>query len=133
MEIKWETLQAKAKRAVSAAMRGSGCCYTANSRYNLRIVMKAIGDALVNAIAAKGNAPRLSAQARIENVLHAWEVAAHGVIDDWDVRRIGKLVQLFPEIVPPKYRSASMTAQLVDNEAGDDCEWVVYFTEPFPR
>ena len=133
MKVKWGTLQAKAKRAVSTAMRGSGCAYTANSHYNIRIVMKALGDALVNAIAAKGNAPQLNADAKIEKVLQAWEVAAYGVIDDWDIRRIGRLVQLFPEIVPAKYRSASMTAQLVDNEAGDDCEWVVYFTEWFGR
>ncbi len=133
MEIKWEALQAKAKRAVSTAMRGNACAYTANSHDNLRIVMKALGDAIANAIAAKGNAPQLNAEAKIENVLQAWEVAAHGVIDDWDIRRVGKLVQLFPEIVPAKYRSASMTAELVDNEAGDDCEWVVYFTEPFGR
>ena len=114
-------------------MRGNACAYTANRHYNIRIVMKALGDALLTAIAAKGNAPQLNAEAKIENVLQAWEVAAHGVIDDWDIRRVGRLVQVFPEIVPAKYRSASMTAELVDNEAGDDSEWVVFFTERFGR
>jgi len=52
------------------------------------------------------------------------------VLDAWDVRRAGKLIEIFPSTVPAKYVKAKITAELVDNEAGTDCDWVVFFGEP---
>lgn len=51
------------------------------------------------------------------------------LIDRWDVRQVGKLIEIFPEIVPPRYRGRRIEANLVDNAAGDDSEWVVFFHE----
>jgi hypothetical protein len=54
------------------------------------------------------------------------------VIDNWDVRRVGKLVELFPSIVPQKFHNANIVAEMVDNETGDDCDWVVFFETERP-
>jgi len=52
------------------------------------------------------------------------------IIGNWDVRKVKKLIELFPSIVPAKYANAKITCDLVDNEAGTDCDWVVFFGEP---
>jgi hypothetical protein len=52
------------------------------------------------------------------------------IVEKWDVRKVSKLVEAFPNIVPVRFRdlsSAKVAADLVDNDAGDDCDWVVYF------
>ncbi len=52
------------------------------------------------------------------------------LIDKWDVREVSKLVAAFPDIVPARFRDVSnvkIAADLVDNDAGDDCDWIVYF------
>jgi len=52
------------------------------------------------------------------------------IIDNWDIRKVKKLVELFPGIVPAKYAKAKITCDLVDNEAGTDCDWEVFFDVP---
>ncbi len=52
------------------------------------------------------------------------------LVDKWDLRKASKLVEAFPNIVPARPRDLSnvkVAADLVDNDAGDDCDWVVYF------
>lgn len=61
-------------------------------------------------------------QAWSEVVLRARE-AGLKIIDRWDVRRVGKLIELFPECAPPRMRSKPLTCYLDD--AGGDSEWVV--------
>jgi hypothetical protein len=46
------------------------------------------------------------------------------VIDAWDVRCIGRLIDLFPESVPKQYRNAAMTCYMADDE---DSTWMVDF------
>jgi hypothetical protein len=52
------------------------------------------------------------------------------LIDKWDVRKVSKLVEAFQNIVSTRFRNlnnAKIIADLVDNENGDDGDWVVYF------
>jgi hypothetical protein len=52
------------------------------------------------------------------------------LIDKCAVRKMSKLVAAFPNIVSTRFRNlsnAKITADLVDNENSDDCDWVVYF------
>lgn len=49
--------------------------------------------------------------------------AGFKIIDQWDVRRVGKLIELIPECAPPKMRNKLLTCYLDD--AGGDSEWVV--------
>lgn len=44
------------------------------------------------------------------------------LIDRWDVRQVGKLIELFPEAVPVKYRGVPLQAYMADDE---DCTWMV--------
>lgn len=46
------------------------------------------------------------------------------VIDGWDVRAVGRLIDLFPECVAKQYRNAAITAYMADD---DDCTWMVEF------
>ena len=54
-------------------------------------------------------------------VLRARE-AGFKLIDGWDVRRVGKLVELFPQSVPSKYRGKQLTCYMADNSSFD---WMV--------
>lgn len=44
------------------------------------------------------------------------------LIDNWDVRQVGKLIELFPGCVPAKYRAKQLTCYMADNE---NCDWMV--------
>ena len=44
------------------------------------------------------------------------------LINRWDVRRVNKLIKLFPEAVPAKYRGTQLVAYMADDE---DCTWMV--------
>lgn len=52
------------------------------------------------------------------------------IVNNWDVRRVGALVDLFPETVPKYLRNASMICFVADNEDGD---WMVEFDSDKPR
>lgn len=49
-----------------------------------------------------------------------------GVDDKWDVRRVGKLIELFPGCVPAKYLGKQLTCYQADNEAS---AWMVEIDE----
>ena len=59
-------------------------------------------------------------------VLRAREAGLQ-LIDNWDVRMVGKLIELFPESVPARYRGKQLTCYMADNE---DCDWMVEVDEP---
>jgi hypothetical protein len=44
------------------------------------------------------------------------------LINRWDVRRVNKLIELFPEAVPTKYRNTQLVAYMADDE---DSTWIV--------
>lgn len=44
------------------------------------------------------------------------------LIDRWDVRRVNKLIELFPEAVPAKYRNTRLNVYMADDEEGT---WMV--------
>lgn len=54
-------------------------------------------------------------------VLRAREAGLQ-LIDSWDVRNVGKLIELFPESVPARYRGEQLTCYMEDSENGD---WIV--------
>lgn len=50
------------------------------------------------------------------------ESEAHKIVDKWDVRSAGKLIELFPEALPKKYQNAKF-----DVDMDEDGEWKIYF------
>lgn len=128
MEFKWEALKGKAKKEVSRRMHNNHSVFMTSVGFAHDMVEQALGQVLFDCINGPGHAP--NPEKAVDQMLTEWEEAALKVIENWDARQVGKLIQLFPKIVPAKHRSASMTAELVDNAAGDDCEWVVFFSNP---
>lgn len=59
-------------------------------------------------------------------VLRAREAGLQ-LIDNWDVREVGKLIELFPASVPAKYRANHLTCYMADNEG---CDWMVEVAQP---
>lgn len=53
-----------------------------------------------------------------------WTEEAVKIVEDWDVRMVGKLIQLFPACIPRKYHGLSIRAEMADNENAD---WIVCF------
>lgn len=54
-------------------------------------------------------------------VLRARE-AGYDLIDRWDVRQVGKLIELMPECVPSRYRGVNLVCYMADDEAST---WMV--------
>lgn len=59
-------------------------------------------------------------------VLQAREAGLR-LIDNWDVRMVGKLIELFPDCVSGRYHGKPLTCFVADNEAGD---WMVEVAYP---
>jgi hypothetical protein len=55
-------------------------------------------------------------------ILKEWEDYGVGLIDRWDVRCVGKLIELFPSCVPAHWQGKRLVAEIMDNE---NCDWVV--------
>ena len=49
----------------------------------------------------------------------------YDLIMRWDVRCAGKLLELFPGCIPKNHQGRPFKAELLDNEAGDDCDWTL--------
>lgn len=48
------------------------------------------------------------------------------LIDNWDVRQVGKLIELFPACVPKRYHGKKLTCYLADCKRSD---WIVEVIE----
>lgn len=59
-------------------------------------------------------------------VLRAREAGLE-IIDNWDVRRVGKLIELFPESVPAKLRGKPLICEM---GVEGDCDWIVVAEKP---
>lgn len=57
------------------------------------------------------------------------DVKEHGckAINNWDVRAIARLIEIFPESVPAMYRGKQLTCYMADNENSD---WIVEVAQP---
>lgn len=53
-----------------------------------------------------------------------WTEEAVKIIKQWDVRCVGKLVELFPACIPKRFHGLAMRAEMADNE---DADCIVYF------
>ena len=58
-------------------------------------------------------------------VLETWADYGCRLIDNWDVRMVGKLIELFPSCVPKHWHGKQLIADY--NDGGD---WIVGLTEP---
>lgn len=57
------------------------------------------------------------------DVLEDWITYGLKLIDDWDVRGVGRLAEIFPGCIPVGWRGRRFNAEMLDNETSD---WVIY-------
>lgn len=77
------------------------------------------------ALTAKAPDQRLDV-AWAQVVLRAREAGLQ-LIDNWDVRMVSKLIEIFPDSVPASYRGKQLTCYMADNP---DCDWMVEVSQP---
>ena len=94
-EIKFETLKKKAKDAACAKMSG-----------------------------AESVMMMLSTHKHWRANIVDMRQSACEVIDKWDIREVGKLIDIFPFIIPPSYHNKKITIYMADNE---NCDWMIKF------
>ena len=78
------------------------------------------GDWVGLAAKSESNSKRLDV-AWYQVVLRAREAGLQ-LIEKWDIRQVGKLIELFPDCVPKKYRGKKLVCFMADNE---NCDWMV--------
>lgn len=55
-------------------------------------------------------------------ILREWQDWGIHAIENWDVRCVGKLIELFPSCVPTHWHGRKLECWIEDNE---NCEWMV--------
>lgn len=76
-------------------------------------------------MAAKSQQSKKLDVAWIQVILRAREAGLQR-IDRWDVRAVGRLIQIFPDSVPANYRGKQLTCYMSDTEDGG---WIVEVNE----
>ena len=56
-------------------------------------------------------------------ILDEWQEYGQNIIEEFDVRMVGKLAELFPSCVPAHWKGRKLGAEMLDNA---NCDWVVY-------
>lgn len=56
------------------------------------------------------------------DILEEWQDYGQKIIEEWDVRCVGKLAELFPSCVPAYWKGQRLLAYMADNE---NCDWMV--------
>ena len=128
MDISFDKLKDKVKQVVSERLRqGWHTCYP--GPYTWDAAFKVLPDVIARAVQdgvgpSKGRAHELEDQTidACNAMLAEIEVEAHKVVDGWDIRNAGKLIELFPEALPKKYQKAKF-----DIDMDEDGEWKLFF------
>ena len=68
--------------------------------------------------------PAVEMRVKPGKLVDEWADEALKIVDRWDVRMVAKLIELFPESIPKKFRGLPMAAYMADNE---NCDWMVQF------
>ena len=140
-EYNYETIKAKAKRQLSESLRlNYGFGMTEN--YRTERLIEAMPAVLATLLSGEqvDQAIRMASPGKtgadcslrastivvdkLESVVKGWEQQAHREIDNWDVRNVRKLIELFPNTVAARYRKLPITVYMADE---DDCPWKVVF------
>jgi len=59
-------------------------------------------------------------------ILDEWQAYGQRIIEAWDVRCVGKLIELFPSCIPAHWKGRKLKAAMADNE---NCDWIVFPVE----
>lgn len=146
-EYNYETIKAKAKRQLSDSLRlkyGAGSVENYRTEYLIEAMPTVLtsllsGEQVDRAIRIGSPGETITDRSlrastivvgKLEAVVKGWEQQAHREIDNWDVRNVGKLIELFPNTVAARYRKLPITVYMADE---DDCPWKVVFGDQDSR
>ncbi len=110
---KWEVIKREAVREFFNLSGGNG-----------NIISGPEGDAAFLAIVEQCN--RMGGEQAMQpatKILDEWRDYGCRLIDKWDIRMVGKLVELFPSCVPAYWKGRKLRAEMADNE---NCDWIVF-------
>jgi hypothetical protein len=65
--------------------------------------------------------PAVEMRRKPRELLEEWTAEAVKMIEKWDIRQVGKLVELFPSCIPKRFHGLPMVAEMADTG------WVVMF------
>jgi hypothetical protein len=68
--------------------------------------------------------PAVELRRKPRELLAEWTAEAVKIIERWDIRMVGKLIELFPNCINKQYKGLPMRCEIEDKEDG---EWVVCF------
>lgn len=130
MDISFDKLKDKVKSAVSDRLTHGWQAYGTDG-YTWDGVFEVLPEVISRALEERGFIPLGRDNGREHRTLNACndmlakiEAEAHKIVDAWDARAVGKLIELFPEALPKKYQKAKFDIDM--DEEGD---WRIYFRD----
>lgn len=128
MDIAFDKLKSKVKDVISERLR----LWRVDDGVIWGGVFEVLPEVISRAIEERGFLP----QGRDNGVEHRTlaacnamlgdiEKEAHKIVDGWDARSVGRLIELFPEALPKKYQKAKF-----DIDMDEDGDWRIYFKDP---
>ncbi len=131
MDMSFDKLKDKVKQVVSERLR-HGWRADGTDYFTWAGVFEVLPEVISRALEEKGFIPLGRDEGREHRTLNACndklteiETEAHKIINNWDLRAAGKLIELFPEALPKKYQKAKF-----DIDMNDSGQWRLYFKEP---
>lgn len=130
MEISFDKLKDKVKAVISERMR-QGWRVGWTDGYAWNGVFEVLPEVVTRALEEQGVIP-LGRDNGLEHrtldacnaMLAEIEAGAHKIVDKWDLREVGKLIELFPEALSKKYQKAKF-----DIDMDEQGEWKLYFKD----
>ena len=139
MDISFDKLKSKVKQVISERLR-AGWTMESAPWYSWDRVYEVMPEVISRALEDAGLLPEGRYRA-IEDreflpeqkfrsvdackvILSEIEDGAYKIVDQWDIRNAGKLIELFPEALPNKYQKAKF-----DVDMDEDGEWKIYFKD----
>ena len=110
MEMKFETIKRKAVQEFHN--RVSQTCLGSDGAPFMALLAQCEEFSLPG-----GRKPRLAPA-----ILKEWEDYGVSLINEWDVRNVGHLIECFPSCVPAHWKDRKLRAYMADNE---NCDWMV--------
>lgn len=125
MDISFDKLKDKVKQVISDRMR----CWRTDEGVIWSGVFEVLPEVISQSLEERGFLPLGKDDNRKHRALDVCnaklaeiEAEAHKIVNNWDLRQAGKLIELFPEALPKKYQKAKFDIDM--NEEG---EWRLYF------
>lgn len=118
MVITYEKLKARAILDLQRRLRLDTSFEVSDKGYNIGNMIEVLPAVINDSSLGEG-----TVRGRCHNLVAEFEDEAIKIIKKWDIRKVAKLISLFPGIVPQKYKNCKIEIFVRD----EDSEWIVAF------